>query len=223
MADLSIQASFNSGEWAPALYARVDMQKYRSGAALLENWFVDYRGGASTRTGTRYILQAYKSATAVRLIPFQASFDVGYVLEFGDEYIRFFIDGAPVLEDPFSITAATKANPCVVTIPGNDFIVGDWIYIDGIVGMTELNQHYFSILNAAGSSITLGDLNGNPINSSAYGTYVSGGQARRVYTIASPYAAADLALIKFTQNVSQLILCHPSYPPYVLSLITAVS
>lgn len=223
MSDLSIQASFNSGEWAPALYARVDMQKYRSGAALLENWFVDYRGGASTRTGTRYILQAYKSATAVRLIPFQASFDVGYVLEFGDEYIRFFIDGAPVLEDPFSITAATKANPCVVTIPGNDFIAGDWIYIGGVVGMTELNRHYFRILNAAGSSITLGDLNGNPINSTGYTTYVSDGEARRVYTISSPYAAADLAIIKYAQNVSQLILCHPDYPPYVLSLVTAAN
>ena len=40
-----IQSSFNSGEWAPTLYARVDVAKYHSGAALLRNFFVDYRGG----------------------------------------------------------------------------------------------------------------------------------------------------------------------------------
>src|SRR5437899_12330497 len=103
MSDLVIQASLNAGEWSPKLFARVDLAKYKSGAALLENFFVDYRGGASTRPGTKYILQCYKSSTAVRLIPFQASFQVGYVLEFGDQYIRFFFDGAPVLETDINI------------------------------------------------------------------------------------------------------------------------
>ena len=57
MSDIAVQASFNAGEWSPALFARVDIQKYHSAAALLENFFVDYRGGASTRTGTEYIIQ----------------------------------------------------------------------------------------------------------------------------------------------------------------------
>lgn len=223
MADLTIQASFNSGEWSPALYARVDMAKYRSGAALLSNFFVDYRGGASTRPGTEYILQCRDSSAPVRLIPFQASFDVGYVLEFGDEYIRFFIDGAPVLETGFAISAATKANPCVITVVGNDFVIGDWIFVTGVVGMTELNNRYFKVANVAGNAVTLDDLNDANINSLGYGTYVSGGTASRVYTIASPYAAADLALVKFAQNVNQMILCHHSYQPYVLTLITATN
>ena len=85
MPEQAIQSSFNSGEWSPKLFSRVDIAKYRSGAALLQNFFVDYRGGASTRPGTKYVLQCFKSATAVRLIPFQASFSVGYVLEFGDK------------------------------------------------------------------------------------------------------------------------------------------
>ena len=97
MADIAAQASFNSGEWSPHLYARVDVQKYHSGAALLRNFFVDYRGGASTRVGTRYVLQAYKSATAVRLIPFQASKSIGFALEFGAGYIRFHRNGSPTL------------------------------------------------------------------------------------------------------------------------------
>ena len=74
MTEQIIQASFNAGEWSPKLYARVDLAKYRSGAALLQNFFVDYRGGASTRPGTRFITQCYNSSAAVRLITFQASF-----------------------------------------------------------------------------------------------------------------------------------------------------
>ena len=221
MSDLSVQSSFNAGEWAPALYARVDLQKYRAGAALLENFFVDYRGGASTRPGTAYILQAYKSATPVRLIPFQASFNVGYVLEFGQEYIRFFFQGSPILETAVNITGATQANPCVLDIPGNTYNVGDWIFVSGIVGMTQLNGRYFNVNAIAGNNVTLGDLNGVGIDSTGYTPYNSGGEAQRVYTIASPYAATDLALLKFAQSIDQMILCHPSYETQVLTLVEA--
>jgi hypothetical protein len=218
-----IQASFNSGEWSPKLYARVDLAKYKSGAANLQNWFVDYRGGASTRTGTKYILQCFKSATAVRLIPFQASFTVGYVLEFGDHYVRFFFNGAPVLENAFTITGASKANPCVIQVPGNAYGIGDWIFVTGIVGMTQLNGRYFQVTNVVGAAVTLANLQGVAINSLAFGTYISGGTASRVYTITSPYLAADLAKIKYAQNVSQMVLCHPSYQPYILTLVTAAN
>ena len=224
MPHLVAQASFNSGEWSPNLYARVDLAKYKAGAALLENFFVDYRGGASTRPGTQYILQAYKSSTPVRLITFQASFGVGYVLEFGNGYIRFFFHGSPVIETAIAITAATKANPCVLTIPSHTYSVGDWIYVQSVGGMTQLNQKYFSILAVAGNNVTLGDLNGASINSTGYGTYTSGGTTSRVYTITSPYTSADnLRLIKFAQSVNQMVLCHPNHTPYVLTLVSATN
>lgn len=223
MSNLHIQASFNSGEWAPTLFARVDLAKYKSGAALLENFFVDYRGGASTRPGTKYILQCYKSNNIVRLIPFQASFDVGYILEFGDRYIRFFFNGAPILENGFAISNATKANPCVITVAGNNYNIGDWIYVTSITGMTELNNRYFRVNNVVGNNVTLGDLNGVPIDSSGYTTYSGGGAVARIYVVTSPYADTDLGLIKFAQNVNDLILCHPAYPPYILSLVTATN
>lgn len=224
MSDLVIQASLNSGEWSSKLFARVDLAKYKSGAALLENFFVDYRGGASTRPGTKYILQCYKSATAVRLFPFQASFDIGYVLEFGDQYIRFFFEGSPVLETALNITGASQANPAVIQVPGNTYVIGEWIFVTGVVGMTQLNGKYFRVNNVAGNAITLGDIKTSAnINSTAYTAYISGGTAARVYTIQSPYLAADLALIKFAQNVSQMILCHPSYAPQVLTFITPIN
>lgn len=189
----------------------MDLTKYRSAAALLENWFVDYRGGASTRPGTKYILQCFKSATAVRLIPFQASFSVGYVLEFGDRYIRFFFQGAPVLEAATSITSAASGPPEVFTDAAHGYTNGDWIFAA---------NNYYIIRNATTNTFTLTDLFGNAI---ATNPFTLPTNAQRVYTITSPYAAADLALIKFAQNVNELILCHPNYAPQVLTLITATN
>lgn len=216
MSDVAPQASFNSGEWSPSLRARVDMQKYRSGAALLENFFVDYRGGASTRPGTRYIIQARDSANPVRLIPFQATSEIGYILEFGNFYIRFIFNGSMVLENAFALTAATQANPCVITIPGHNFVAGDTIFISGVVGMTQLNGRYFNVLAVAGDNVSLLNLNNVNINATGYTPYVSGGTVARVYTMASPYAGAQLAQIKFAQSFNQMILCHPNIAPQVL-------
>lgn len=222
MAQPVIQTSFNSGEWAPSLNARVDMKQYHSGASLLRNWFVDYRGGATTSPGTKYIIQAYKSASAVRLIPFQASSTVSYMLEFGDLYIRFINNGAPVLEGAIAITGATKANPCVVTV-ANTWSIGDWVYITNVLGMTQLNGNYYRINARTGGTITLGDLNGVAIDSTAYGVYTSGGTASRIYTLTSVYTASELAQIKFAQNVSKLVLCHPNHAPYELILTSAAN
>lgn len=218
------QKSFHAGEWSPNLYARVDLAKYHSAAATLQNFFVDYRGGASTRTGTQYILQARTSSAAVRLIPFSASFTVSYVLEFGDFYIRFYNNGAPVLEPARNISAISLANPCQVTeVVAHGRSTGDWVFLRGIVGTTQLNNRYFKIIVTGASTYTLTDLNGVPINSSAYTAYVSGGSAATVFTLPSPYAAADLALLKFAQSVNTMVLTHPSYPPYTLTLISATS
>lgn len=219
MADIVVQASFNSGEWSPNLYARVDIAKYRSGAALLENFFVDYRGGASTRPGSKYVIQAYKSATAVRLITFQAAFNVGYAMEFGDHYIRFHYQGAPILESSFNITGITRANPAVVTVTGNNFATGDWVFITDVAGMTQIDGRFFSVLNVSGAAVTLGDLNGNNLDSTAFSAYTSGGTAARVYTLTSPFAAADLALVKFAQIQNEMVLVHPSYAPQLLTLL----
>src|SRR6266404_2279794 len=222
MSDNVIQTSFNSGEWSPSLYAQVNLKQYHSGAALLRNFFVDVRGGATTRPGTRYTATC-KSNGIVRPIPFQASFTVSYLLEFGQGYVRFFNNGAPVLEAGKTITAITQANPGVVTSAAHGFSNGDWVFISNVVGMTQLNGNTYIVAGATANTFTLTDLFGNAINTSTFGAYVSGGTAARVYTIVSPYQASEVFGIRYTQNVNQLILCHPNYPPYVLTLIAATN
>lgn len=222
MSTITSQASFNSGEWAPTLSARVDLQKYHSAAAKLLNFYVDYRGGVSTRVGTRFVLPCFKSNLATRLLPFQASKSLGFALEFGDGYIRFHRNGVPTLEGTVAITGATRANPCVVSVV-NTYSVGNWVFISGVAGMTQLNGKYYIISARTGGTITLQDLQGNNIDSTAYSIYTAGGTTQRVYTLTSPYAAADLALVKYSQNVSSMILTHPNYQPQILTYTAPTS
>lgn len=71
-----------------------------------------------------------------------------------------------------TITAITKANPCVVTAT-HDFQVGDIVVLDGIVGMTELNGRVF-VVSAISTTVSF-TLAG--VDSTNYTTYASGGTA----------------------------------------------
>lgn len=225
MSQLVIQHSFASGELAPALYARTDLAKYHVSAALLNNFFVDYRGGASSRQGTKYVLRAKDSTKAVRIIRFAASSTVQYVLEFGDFYMRPFINGSPVLETAIALTAATSASPGVFTKNSHGLSNGDWVYATLFAGGTwgtNMNGKYFIVAAAATNTFQLTDLFGTAVNSTGFGTW-SAGDVQRVYTIPSPYAAGDLATLKFAQNVNFMELTHASYVPYTLTLISAAN
>lgn len=220
MAQPHMQYAFHSGEWSPALNARVDEAKYHSAAALMRNMFVDYRGGASSCPGTKYCLQA--KSLGAWLIPFQASFTVSYMLEFGQNYIRFYQNGSPVLETAGTITALTNANPGVFTEVSHGYSVGDWIYLL-ITGTPGLNGKYFIVnTTPTANTFTLTDLFGNVVNTTASGAFVSG-TSQRVYTLATPYNTSDLPLLKYAQNVQILILCNSNYVPYVLTFISATN
>jgi hypothetical protein len=212
-----ILPSFGAGELAPSMYGRVDLAKYHVGAALLRNFFVDYRGGASTRTGTQFVGQVKDSTTANRLIPFQFNTLQTYALVFGNQSLRFVTNGGYVLENGTAITGITQANPGIVTDAGHGYSNGDTVYLSGIGGMTQLNQRYAIVMAATTNTYALYDMYGNPINTTGYGAYTSGGTSARVYTIATPYAAADLELLKYTQSADVMTLVHPSYAPQQLT------
>jgi hypothetical protein len=218
-----IQSSFAAGELSPTLYARVDLTKYHIGAATMRNWFVDYRSGSSTRSGTKFVIQAFNSAKPVRVIPFQTSVLVPYILEFGDFYVRPSSNGNPVLETPFNVTSITQANPGVITAPGNNLNVGDWFFVSGVGGMIQLDSRYFTVIAVGVGTVTIGDLNGNPISTLAYTAFTSGGTIARVFKFASPFAAADLQLVKFVQVANVMYMVHPSYAPQTLTFNTPTS
>jgi hypothetical protein len=188
----------------------------------MRNFFVDQRSGASTRFGLAFCNQT-KFNTNTRLIGFQFSAEIGYIVEFGNLYCRFFINGNAVLESIFAITGITNANPAVATIPGNNYVGGQWIFISGVVGMPQINNRYYQIFSVVGSAVTLTTTGGVNVDSTGYGVYSSGGTAGRVYEIVSPYAAADLPLLKFAQLANQMVLVHPNYAPHILTAYAATN
>jgi hypothetical protein len=91
------QNSFASGELAPALHSRTDLDQYKRGARRLRNWFVSKHGALLTRPGLAKVVELKDSSKTARLIRFVYSDDTSYVLEVGDLYIRLVRDGAQVL------------------------------------------------------------------------------------------------------------------------------
>lgn len=87
-----IITSFNAGELSPQLYGRVDVEKYVAGCRKMENFIPLVHGPARRRPGSYFVAEVKNSAKAVRTIPFEFSVTQAYILEFGDQYIRFYKD-----------------------------------------------------------------------------------------------------------------------------------
>lgn len=214
-----LKSAFSAGEMAPSLYGSVDLAKYAQGLSTCRNCFVSYRGGILSRAGTAYVGRSLQTGLPQppRLIPFQFSLNQGYALEFGNQYMRVISRGAYVTETATTITGATQADPCVISDSGQSYNNGDWVFLSGIGGMTQLNGQTFIVASRTSSGFALHDLDGNPIDSTGYGAYTSGGAAARIFTLPTPYAAIDLPLLKFAQSADVMSLTHPNYAPQELS------
>jgi hypothetical protein len=97
-----------------------------------------------------------------------------------------FNTGASWTATQATISAATKANPCVITATAHGFSTGDTVTISGVRGMTQLNANRYLITVVDANSFSLRDLFGNAVDSSAYGTYTSGGIANKISSSSTP-------------------------------------
>ena len=190
---------------------RTDFQKYFSGCTRLENFVVLPHGPATRRPGTYFVSEIKTSANKTRLIPFEFSTEQTYVLEFGNQYIRFFKDNGQITEGDKTITAITKANPAVVTSSSHGYSNGDFITITSVVGMTEVNGKTFKVADKTTNTFELQDVDGNDINSSSYTTYSSAGTANKIYQITTNYTTAQLFDLKFAQSADTMYICHSSH------------
>ena len=86
--------SFTTGQVSPYLEARQRYPKYNSSLRTLENFLISPLGPVQRRPGTRYVATA-KTGTP-RLLKFEYSTDDVYAIEAGDEYFRFYRDGAQI-------------------------------------------------------------------------------------------------------------------------------
>lgn len=83
----------------------------------------------------------------------------------------------------------------------------DWVKIASILGMTPLNGQTYVVGNVTPTTFELFDVYGNPINSTAFPVYLSGGTAAEIYTLDTPWAEEDLTYLKFTQSKDVMSIC----------------
>jgi hypothetical protein len=210
-------SSFVSGEFSAKLDGRTDFEKYSSGCKTLENMLVHPQGAATRRVGTQFISEVKDSSAKTRLIPFEFSITQTYMLEFGNQYIRFFKDKGQITESNKTITGITAANPAVVTSSSHGYSNGDFVIITGVVGMTQVNGKTFKVADKTTNTFELQDVDGTDINSSGYTAYSSGGVANKIYQITTSYTTAQLPDLKFAQSADVLYITHNSHEVSKLS------
>ena len=126
--------SFVGGEFSALLDGRTDFDKYSSGVKKLENFLVRPQGAATRRVGTQFIAEVKDSSKKTRLIPFEFNTQQTYILEFSDQYIRFYKDKGQILDsgsayeisspyltaELFEIKIAQSADILFITHPNHE-------------------------------------------------------------------------------------------------------
>ena len=99
--------SFTAGEMSDSMQGRTDFAKYFSAASRIENFVVLPHGPITRRPGTHFVAEVKDSTAKTRLIPFTFSTEQTYILEFGNQYIRFYKDNGQITSggSAFEITS----------------------------------------------------------------------------------------------------------------------
>lgn len=108
----TIQFSLNGGEISENLWHRQDLSRNATGLASCVNFIPLVQGGVTRRPGSRFV-RAVKDATKPpRLERFVFSRVQVYVLEFGEYYVRFFMNkGALFQKEPYLPLEVSEGDP----------------------------------------------------------------------------------------------------------------
>ena len=214
------QRSFARGVNSSYLYARPDLVDVAFGARTIENMVLSKEGVPESRAGFAFVDECRDPDTEKRLINFTFSTGTGdtYAIEAGHEYMEFARAGARILESSFVITNANQASPCMLTTSvAHGMSAGDHVYVEGIVGMTELNGRRFLVGTPSATTLSLQDVHGANIDSTAYTAYSSAGTVARIYKIATTYQESELQDLRYTQSADVMYIVHPDHPQRKLS------
>jgi len=100
-----IQSAFNWGEFSPLMYGQARFERYDSALALCENFIPMIQGGLTRRPGTYFVSEVKDSSKQTRIVRFEFSTTQAYIIEFGNEYCRFYKDQGQILSggNPYEI------------------------------------------------------------------------------------------------------------------------
>jgi hypothetical protein len=190
------------------------MQQYYNGLEIAENCLVRPYGLIMNRPGSQYIAPVKFPSKVTRLIDFTFNEADAFMIEIGEGYFRFYTLGAAVTEAPLTITGATQADPCELTITAHGLVVDDEIIVEDVGGMVELNNNRYRVNTVPGvNSITLKDLAGNTVDATGFTAYTTGGTASKIYEVTNPFTEDELTDIHYAQINDVLNLVHPDHAP----------
>lgn len=126
--------SFSSGELSPLFDGRVDLEEYPSGCRVLENFIPLIEGPAERRGGTRFVREVKDSTDRCGFLRFEFNTEQAYVLEIGDQYMRFYTDHGVVMNGTVPLELATPWVAADLFDSGGNFKLrsvqsGDIMYI----------------------------------------------------------------------------------------------
>ena len=231
MSDLltGIKSSFGAGELAPSLYSRIDVSRYAIGARKLRNFVVHPHGSISNRAGFEYIATEKTDAKKIRLIPFEFSTQQTYVLEFGEYYVRFYTDGAPIEKDAGSAWATSTAYAVGDTVISSDIVYICLLAHTSGTFSTDLTNLKWEVETnkwLTTTSYSVGDYVYHTskfyfcLTAHTSGTFATDLAAnkwieRSIYEVVTPYDEDDIhqLTLNYTQSADVLYLAHPDYKP----------
>jgi len=218
-----ILQSFNAGELSPLMDMRIDQEKYQMGCRTMENFYPLIYGGAERRPGTYFVgetkdsMVSGDSTAKCRLVDFIYSVDQAYVLEFGNQYIRFFANNG-------RFTGALLADT-TAWATGTKYYAGDITKYDDTS-----NNYLYRCLKTHTSATGGGDnAGGEPDTNTTQWeccnttTGAMTSDSYPIYEIPSPYLTADLFELKFEHSADVMYITHPDYEPRKLSRFSSTT
>lgn len=192
-----IQTSFNAGEFAPELTGRVDIGKYQSACERLENFIPLVQGPARRRGGTRFVAEVKDSTDRTWLGRFEFNTEQAYVIEFGDQYLRFFTDNGSLLAgSPAAYNGATA------------YVVGDLVSDAGV--------NYYCIAATTGNA---------PPNATYWYAMPATGEFEMPtpWAVADLTNADGSFALNMVQSGDIIYIVHPDYAPRKLNRFGATT
>ena len=210
----SVQTSFADGQISPRMQGYVDLPSYRTSLKNCQNFIPLPQGSVARRPGSFFISRS-KDNAAVRLVPFNFGSGQSYILEFGNNHIRFYREDSIVTTDATTISSFNHSTNTITVASGTSLTVGDDIYFattGTLPGGLLTNQRYF-IKTKSTNDITL-SLADNTIGAALDLTSAAGSgthTVKSVYERSTTYTTSQIDDLFFTQSADVLFIAHPDH------------
>jgi hypothetical protein len=211
--------SFAGGQISPEMYSRLELPQNQTGLKTVVNMVTLPQGPARRRPGSQFAAEQKNSAQTAVLLPFKYGNDQSLVLEFGNTYIRFHTDGAPLSVSVYTdyrsaATVTFTSGTDVVNWAAHGLAAGEPFLFSnggGAVVPTGLvfDTVYYVVNPAAGTFQIATTVGGTPINFTTDGSGTMTGKRR--YSLGDVVSNAGTYHYCTAQNDSTALGSNPPW------------